>query len=656
MRFKNQFKYRPEIDGLRAVAVLAVVLYHAKMGCPGGYVGVDVFFVISGFLITSLLWRDLEADRFSFTDFWERRTRRIVPALVLVTLVTLLAGYFLLLPSDLKMLGKAAEAQAFFLANIRYYREVGYFSSDAEEKPLLHIWSLAVEEQFYLLIPVVLWWLFSVGHLRSKTTAGLTLVFVALSSFVISVYSASHHPAAAFYLLPSRAWELLLGSIVAFFPYRPLKKGCRFARESIGLAAMGMIFVSVFAFSVSTTFPGSAALLPCLGAALFIWVNEPIHGMRATMVGRILSHRVIVFFGAISYSFYLWHWPLLAFGKYVYYGPLPFQFRLTMVCLAFLLAIASWRFVEEPFRTRRFGIDSGTMFRVGAVGFAVVFLLGLLYAKTRGLPGRLSFQALEFAKASEDGMFRDQITIEDVKAGKLVPIGLAEPRHKPTVLVWGDSHAMAVLPAVDIFLKEKGLVGRAATHSSTAPVLNWFVMSRFGLGVESVAYNNSVLSYIQEQKVSDVLLVGFWTSYQKYDKCPGSFNVALIETIAKLVESGCQPWVLLDVPVHAFDVPRALAMPLNFFDYKPFRAQPSRVSELESYDPNILQKIKDMGGKVLDPKPAFLDSSGERYLIEANNFALYRDDHHLTAKGAEFAILPLLRGLMDIGIKSSREP
>lgn len=184
----RNFRYRPEIDGLRAVAVLAVVLFHAGFGCSGGYVGVDVFFVISGFLITSLIWKDLEDGRFTFANFWERRARRIIPALVVVTVATLIAGWFLLLPPDFESLGKASAAQAVFAANLYYWRDSDYFASDADSKPLLHTWSLAVEEQFYLFVPFLLWGLFRSIALRNRMAVISILLTGFILSFIISIY------------------------------------------------------------------------------------------------------------------------------------------------------------------------------------------------------------------------------------------------------------------------------------------------------------------------------------------------------------------------------------------------------------------------------------------------------------------------------------
>jgi peptidoglycan/LPS O-acetylase OafA/YrhL len=213
-----EFRYRAEIDGLRAVAVMAVVLYHAKLGFPGGFVGVDVFFVISGFLITSLILKDLQEGKFTLSNFWERRARRILPALVVVVVFTVVAGWFLLLPDDYEELGRSAAFQAAFAANIDFWRSTGYFAGAAEEKPLLHTWSLAVEEQFYLFVPLILFGLHRSRLLQKRSVLRGGLMGCIILSLIYSTYAVSASPLSAFYLLPSRAWELMLGCLIAVAP------------------------------------------------------------------------------------------------------------------------------------------------------------------------------------------------------------------------------------------------------------------------------------------------------------------------------------------------------------------------------------------------------------------------------------------------------
>lgn len=300
----QNFRYRPDVDGLRAGAVLAVILFHAGLGFSGGYIGVDVFFVISGFLITSLIVSDLQEGKFRLANFWERRARRIIPALAVVVLGTLIAGWFLLLPREYAALGKSAACQSVFGANFYFYRTTlgGYFAGVADEMPLLHTWSLAVEEQFYLIVPLTFAAVFRFPRLRTRRV--LLALFGAgiLVSFLASLYGVAHYRIAAFYLLPTRAWELLVGSALAIFPLTWMTKH-RPTREILSFVGLAGILVPCWFYTGKTPFPGLAALPPCLGTALIIWSNSPLgHATVPTSLSRLLATRPVVFVGLISSS------------------------------------------------------------------------------------------------------------------------------------------------------------------------------------------------------------------------------------------------------------------------------------------------------------------------------------------------------------------
>jgi peptidoglycan/LPS O-acetylase OafA/YrhL len=282
-------KYRPDIDGLRAVAVLLVVLFHARWGFTGGFVGVDVFFVISGFLITGMMLKEQQSGTFRLADFWIRRVRRIIPASLVMVVAVLVAGAFLLLPHDYETLGESAISQQFMLANVYFWRNTGYFDAPAEQRRLLHTWSLAVEEQFYLGYPI----LFALVQRIPKKLTVLLLLAISAVSFAVSEWGVWHHPSATFFLLPTRAWELLMGGLLCFAP-----PPTRFKDWQLGLASLvglGGIVVAGWFFSSSTPFPGRNALLPCAAAALLIYANSS----RLTWIGRALAARPVVLVGLI---------------------------------------------------------------------------------------------------------------------------------------------------------------------------------------------------------------------------------------------------------------------------------------------------------------------------------------------------------------------
>ena len=299
------FRYRADVDGLRAVAVIMVLLFHADIGMLGGYVGVDVFFVISGFLITGLILKQQRSGTFSLLQFWGRRIRRIIPASTLVGVVCLLAGT-LLLPADFSELAKSLTAQQLMVSNIYFWKASDYFGGTAEVMPLLHTWSLAVEEQFYLGYPLVL----IVLYRWSTRTAVAVLFAMAAVSLIIAEWGVWHHPTATFYLLPPRACELLLGGLLVYCP-EPHRIGQTW-RELGSWIGLALVVFAGVGYSTDTSFPGLTAMVPCVGTGLIIYLNT----LQPTRLARILSLRPVVFIGMISYSLYLWHWPLFAFTCY----------------------------------------------------------------------------------------------------------------------------------------------------------------------------------------------------------------------------------------------------------------------------------------------------------------------------------------------------
>ena len=332
--------YRPDIDGLRAIAVLSVVLYHASLpGFSGGFVGVDIFFVISGYLISELIWRDLGRGRFSLTDFYARRIRRIFPALCAVLAASAVAAYFLLIPSDLIAVGKSLKATVLFYSNFQLLKEVGYFDAPAMDKPLLHTWSLSVEEQFYAVWPLLL--LAMARFLPARRVLAAVLILAAVS-LLLAQLKLAQHPKDAFYVSYYRMWELMTGAALAIASPFVLKR--RLA-GSVAMAGLVAIAYSVFFYNSSTPFPDLTAMAPCFGAALVIAA-----GGSPNPVSAVVGFRPFRFIGLISYSLYLIHWPLLSFAHLYLNDVLDLPQRMVIVALSIVLAYLSWRFHETPFR------------------------------------------------------------------------------------------------------------------------------------------------------------------------------------------------------------------------------------------------------------------------------------------------------------------
>ena len=422
-------KYRAEIDGLRAVAVVPVVLFHAGFSVfSGGYVGVDVFFVISGFLITTIIVRELDEGRFSLTNFYERRARRILPALFVVIAACLPFAWALLVPQDMKDFAQSVTAVTFFASNILFWSESGYFSGVSELKPLLHTWSLAVEEQFYILFP-----LFLMGAWRwglKIVLAGLCVAFVL--SLGLAQVLVTKDASFAFYMLPTRAWELLAGSFVALALHRfpDLSRGTVWAQGG-SLLGLGLVLFSIFAYDKTTPFPSLYTLVPVIGTVLII-----LCARQGTIVHALLSTRGLVGTGLISYSIYLWHQPLFAFTRYSYVGHPPMVVMTGLILLSFVLAYVSWRWVERPFRAKG-RVTRTQVFTLSGAALAGFAVLGTVTHFQGGIPARFSpdQQAL-FASASASPKRGEchNITRPDQACHYFT--------DTPTWAVFGDSHTI----------------------------------------------------------------------------------------------------------------------------------------------------------------------------------------------------------------------
>jgi len=663
-RLVEHFRYRPEIDGLRAIAVVAVVLFHAGLGVPGGFVGVDVFFVISGFLITSIILRDLEAGKFSLIEFWERRARRIAPAATVLVLAVLLAGWFLLMPSDYVALGKSAGMHAAFAANFYFWRNTNYFAGAAEEQPLLHTWSLAVEEQFYLFVPLLLLFLFRYARFRRRGV----LLCLCLAGFILSLGLSAvllpRSPAATFYLLPTRAWELLAGSTVALLPASALSRGWR---ELLGTLGLSAVLLPCFLYSKDMAFPGLAALAPCVGTALFIWATgkgtadgaqvPSSASPELPISARLLSTRPLVLIGLISYSLYLWHWPLFAFSSYWALEPLSLVYRLSLVSVSLVLAFISWRFIETPFRFRRLGTSRSRMFAWAGIGLATSGVAAVTLWATAGLPNRFSETVNRYdsakAESLQENHFINAATLQNAFDQKFPCLGAASPAPV-TLMVWGDSHARSILPAVDCLglARNQGVV--AAWHSSTAPVLGYQLDPRrevYSLGSDTPAFSESVLNFIATQKIPSVLLAARWSAYFETESHPdsglerGTFGRKLVETVRRIHAAGSTPWILIEVPNHQVPASKALVYQEMFAsDISRFAGSPETLESRNREIVALIPELEAAGGKIIDVSSLLFDPANRRFRMVGNGEALYYDKHHLTRNGALYvrdALIPV---------------
>ncbi len=430
-------KYRSEIDGLRALAVLPVILFHAGFNAfSGGFVGVDVFFVISGYLITTILINELEAGNFSIVHFYERRARRILPALFLVMFACLPFAWFWLLPQDMKSFSQSLVAVSVFASNILFWRTSGYFDTATELKPLIHTWSLAVEEQYYVLFPLFMLIAWKLGK---RWTVGILAVLAAIS-LGFAQWGAYAKPAFTFYMLPTRAWELLIGAFVAFYySEHNIKKHKYWASELGSLLGFVLIGYATFSYNEKTPFPSIYALVPTIGAALII-----VFATNKTLIGKLLSTKPFLWIGLISYSAYLWHQPLFAFARQRSLEE-PSQALLAVLAISTLpLAYLTWRFVERPFRNKH-SISRRTVFVVAFCVSAVFIVIGWFGHITKGYFDRQNYTA-SLSRLEE--VVRVNHGLNEICEGTYTDSPKCRTSENPTLIVWGDSYAMHLVDGI----------------------------------------------------------------------------------------------------------------------------------------------------------------------------------------------------------------
>ncbi|PSJ55843.1 acyltransferase family protein [Kumtagia ephedrae] len=645
----ERLDYRADIDGLRALAVLPVVFFHAGVaGFSGGFVGVDVFFVISGYLMAVLIAGEIDRGEFSLVRFYERRIRRIFPALFAMIAACAVMAWLFFMPDEFSLFARSVRGAALFVSNIRFEREMGYFDIASEMKPLLHTWSLAVEEQFYIVFPLVL---MAIARFVPRRVVPILLALL-LASLIASAWMVHDDPEAAFYLAQFRAWELLLGALLAFNAVpRP---GGAMARQLMAAIGVALIGLAVFTFSEDTVFPGLSALVPCVGAALVIHARA-----SGGPAGLLLAARPLVFVGLISYSLYLWHWPIVVFTNYLF-GPDPSLARSGLIVAASLAAaVVSWRFVERPFRGSASRVARRPLFAGATAVMAASAVFAYVVVAGDGLPGRLPPAAAKVYSAVHDnGRFSsaecflesdgDGLSLEDIRAGKLCRVGLPGPN--PRFLVWGDSHSAAMAPAIDASAVQAG-VGGLFVGTGGCPPLPDVRLSKVRDIERCRDYNQAVLDLIESMRIPEVIMVAYWPKYVHGAELPNQgvyfdpsvpppvedrsapIAEAMDRVLARLTERGTKVVLVMDVPEMGYFVPEALARAAitgGSTDIAPSWAYTEKRQALAR------KMLQDFAAKysatAVDPLPAFC--SDGRCHAERDGVPLYTDSDHITATAA----------------------
>jgi peptidoglycan/LPS O-acetylase OafA/YrhL len=632
----HTFGNRRDIDGLRALAVIPVVLFHFGISpFSGGFVGVDVFFVISGFLITGILYREISAGCFSFLNFWARRARRILPALSVVLLATLALGWLLFTDKDFSELGRTVRYQSLFISNILFMREDGYFQPASELKPLLHTWSLAVEEQYYVFFPLLI--AVMMRHVRYWRWM---LFAVLLVSFGLNIFYIDRNPDVAFFSLPSRAWELLCGAMLAVLPTpRRLRP---WVNQATGLAGLVAVLFAVFTFDRTTVFPGWAATLPVLGAAALIWSGA----QGSTWVGRLLSARLLVWVGLVSYSLYLWHWPVYVYANAISSSGIQPWEAMGWILLSLGLAWFSFRFIELPFREKRLFGGPKSVLVAGLLAMGIFAVLGSVVRSADGFPQRLTDKELAYAQARlwRAGQLECMYVTSDKTLDRACLLG-EKPGAPASRMVWGDSHAAALMPAIKLAATREGRPVWLYSMSACPPILSDDPRQR------CKDFNERTMEQIRRLQIKDVVLASNWTLYvygredgdrkvllNQYDNSPQAearMERALRARVAQIREAGAQVWLFKEVPQQRKGTVSRLTSLARIGRSTNGLGRPTNeYLARERFLNDLFDDMSeaDPGVHVIDPSSMMC--SADTCNVEIDGQALYKDDGHLSDKGA----------------------
>jgi peptidoglycan/LPS O-acetylase OafA/YrhL len=667
-------RYRADIDGLRAIAVLAVTFQHYGVpGFNGGFAGVDVFFVISGYLIASAIAGDLESARFSLLSFYERRIRRIIPALFMMYGLVLVASATILFPPELHPQSRMAVEVIPFLANQAFFENAGAYGGEfANHIVLLHTWSLAVEEQFYLFFPLLM---LAIGRFPGKNYPAV-LGSVASLSLLLCVIAIRVEPRATFYLLPFRAWELLLGALLAVgkltSPRGPRVQGA--------VAAVGLILIlgAISLFSLDRPYPSELTLLPCIGAAAILYADCG----EVSPAGKVLANPVMRRVGLWSYSIYLYHWPLLVLAQYYALEPLSALTRGMLLVLTLLLAALSWRYVEQPFRGHDGWLKRRAVFGLAAAA-GILLMIGA--AATYLLTDVSRYTAQQRAHFPSDTKVQSSCRNTSPEMLERPACKLGDTAARVTTILWGDSHALAFLPAVDAAYAEHHEAVRLAQLGGCPPLVgvhirpfspsqsnylhSWLEGKGYGRSELCKQHTDAVLDWIIQHHVGSVILAGHWIAYtetasrQWLTDAESPENPALRDNaaifargldrlLAVLQKEHVRVFILDDAPESPVYVPYALAAARRRDLQRDFRISRAEYEAQQRSATEIFSRLQQKYVfQILEPQSSLCGSG--MCAIARNTESLYVDEEHLSALGALVA-KPALEPIWRVSAQSER--
>jgi peptidoglycan/LPS O-acetylase OafA/YrhL len=632
-RLRAHPEYRPEIDGLRAIAVLAVVCFHAfPSSIRGGFIGVDIFFVISGFLISTIILQNLALGQFSLSDFYQRRIKRIFPALGLVLSTCLAFGWLALLADEYKQLGIHTASGAAFISNFVFWRESGYFDNASETKPLLHLWSLAIEEQFYIIWPLLLWiaWKLKINLLL------LTIVLLLLS-FALNVSGIGPDKIATFYSPQTRAWELLTGAIIAHIGLtsnqpRQLNTSLpRHTQNILSLLGLSLLVIGFFFTTNKDAFPGWIALLPVVGTAVIIWT-----GSNTWLSKHILSHPLLVWFGLISFPLYLWHWPLLSFARIIE-SEIPSKgIRLAAICIAILFAWLTYRFLEKPIRTSPTQPRRTALMLVAAM--LGVGLLGVFVYKTDGLEARRNATPSLHEGETGHSPFHQYIyrnyslcaekTIADgsLRWEGMVQCGQSKDDPKVDVALIGDSHAEHVFIGLAEGLKDKNV---AFFIRNSAPYLS------------NPEYSAIYAHLIADRDIKQVVLTMWWIG-----RITPSTKAEILRAAGALIDTGKEVFITDDVPNFPFDPQKCRGR--RWLSTSDPTCTMSQAAATEQAYVHMLSEIVKADPRIKLISTQTLLCNGRDCNMTRDGKLLYRDYNHLNVNGSKYVGEALAKEILNL--------
>jgi peptidoglycan/LPS O-acetylase OafA/YrhL len=618
---KSNFSYRPDIDGMRAIAVLLVVLYHADFPfITGGYIGVDVFFVLSGFLITLGIDKEMNHNSFSFAQFYLRRIRRIIPVLVFIMLMVTIPAYFILFSDDLESYARTLIHTILSTNNIHLWINNGdYFAGNSELKPFLHTWSLSVEEQFYFLWPILLLFI------HRKLSLQKRLVFIVLfliSGILLSVYLTNTNPNLAYFLLPARIFELTIGACLAMF-WRKLPVFSKNTNNFLSIIGIAIILIPAVLLNKSSLFPGLNAILPCLGTALLIFTGK--EDENKGIVNKLLLNKALVLIGITSYSMYLWHWPIFVFIKYLGINLDGFV-RIFSLFLIFALSYFSWRFVEQPFRIKYKYNFKKTLLYIFLPSLAAIALIYAIFDSKDGFPERFPELSEFTPKTNYPNKVRKQC-FDKFRIGNCEDCFLGIKKDSLDGMLIGDSFANHTAAFLDVLAKDAGLY----IHDSAAggyPLMNG--LNEDGSAHFPEQYAIDRLNYAK--KFKNIFIAANWESLSA-PKNEATY-LSTIKTLGELVKTGKK--------IIVFEALRT-ATEMNLHRAKLIKAKiPVYFSERNFSFPEykrsnnyIINEIKRKFPSIIIINLNELMCENGNCEIELDNTIVYRNPDHLNTSGAQ---------------------